>query len=563
MDDEEWIYGVFCSFTTPINRFVSRHQSVLKVLRNHPDLMPRTLLFFNSSTVAYFHTVFGYGPLENSILSHSLGRAKQTFGNVGSLDYDCPRGGLYPLDFALGWPDGLQWLLGVGYKPEVTLELSIFVGDIESTKILLEADGFALAKHPIVLCMASCSNRLDMQGVIVDALKNSRTTLRHFALERFPVCDKNSTGLLEEGVLDSRAVEVWNKLLHMRIYPPIELHPGHLPTIYSVIQPCSQVGFLDKLYDSGFKSIDGGVESMPKPIQSLVMQRALMSSNGFDVVKWFIDKQANLEFITEGSFPNVLFYFSIAHSELIRGSTSTLSKSTLDGLVSEAAASCNPLRTDGCSCYCSSLGGCLPLHKIWVCNPRWTAHEGCKLMTMEVLMSTLYNWTHICRMDEAQIMLYYQEMCRLEIFDRLGMAHTCCTYTATRSIERKSMEDEEQRRLQDEDSVLKRQLTAIMKAFEILRNEHPGDMKDFWMHWWQRVNEILPELTPEERCRCRGLDRKDKNFHSSLRERIQALSELRAGIERDIEESKGFPDKKFDKIIDMHLGNGRSLFPQS
>jgi hypothetical protein len=161
-------------------------------------------------------------------------------------------------------------------------------------------------------------------------------------------------------------------------------------------------------------------------------------------------------------------------------------------------------------------------------------------------------------MDEAQIMLYYQEMCRLEIFNRLGMAHTCCTYTATKSIERETMENEEQRRLQDEDSILKRQLAAIMKAFENLRNEYPGDMKDFWMHWWERVNEILPELNPEERCRCKGLNRGDKNFQSLLRERIQALSELRADLERDIGKSKEFRNKEeFDDVIKAWLPSRR------
>jgi hypothetical protein len=507
--------------------------------------------------------VFGYGPLENSVLSRSLDHVKQTISNDGVLNFDCPRSGLYPLDFALGWPDGLQWLLEVGYKPEGTLELSIFVGDVESTRILLEADGFALAGYPVLLCVASSSDRPEMHSLVVDVLKKSRNKLRQFALEHLPVYGEDCTDLLEDKVLDSRAVEVWRKLLHLPIPVPTELYPGNLPSVYSAIDDYSRVGFLDALYDHGFENIDGSGISKWTPFQNLVTKRAWSTGNGLAVLKWFIDKKASLHFITVDSFPNILFYFAIAYSELIRGIIRINSKITLDALVSEAAASCNPLCTDSCSCYCSSLGGCLPLHKIWVCNPRWTAHEGCKSMTTAVLMSTLDKWVQICRMDEAQIMLYYQEMCRLEIFDRLGMAHTCCTYTATYSIERKSMEDEEQRRLQDEDSILKCQLTAIMKAFGNLRNEYPGDVKDFWMHWWQRVNEILPELNPEERCRCKGLNREDKNFQSLLRDKSQALSELRADIERGIGESKEFKDKAFDKVIDMHLAKGRSLSFQS
>jgi hypothetical protein len=313
--------------------------------------------------------VFGYGPLEKSILSRSLDDVKQTIGNVGSLNCDYPRGGLYPLDFALGWADGLQWLLEVGYKPECTLELSISIGDVESTRILLETDGFALAEHPVVLLLASYSDRPDMHSVVVDVLKRSRTDLRQFALEHFPVYDKDCTaGLFEEKVLDSRAGEVWSKLLHMPIPLPTGLYPGHLPTVYSAIDAGSQVGFLNALYDHGFESIDGSGESISIPIQSLVMEQAWISGNGLAVLKWFINKGANLEFISDNSFPNVLFYFAIARSESIRRVSSIHSNSTLDDLLSTAAASCNPLCTDSCSCYCSSLGGCLPLHKIWICN---------------------------------------------------------------------------------------------------------------------------------------------------------------------------------------------------
>jgi hypothetical protein len=464
------------------------------------------------------------------------------------------------LDFALGWADGLQWLLEAGYKPEGTLELSIAVGDIESTRILLEADGFAIAEHPDVLYAASCSNRPDIHGVVIGVLKKSRKNLRQFALEHLPVYDEDCTGLFEEKVLDSRAVETWERLLHMPIPLPPELHPGHLHTIYSAVHCKSQVGYLDALYDHGFESIDGISDStLISPIQSLMSNYAWVTGNGLAVLKWFIDKQASLEFIENDSFPNILFYFAVAHSEFIRGVISIHSKSTLDSLLSAAAASCSPLTTDSCSCYCSSLGGCLPLHKIWICNPRLETHEGCKLMTTAVLKSTLENWVQICRLDEAQTKLYYQEMCRLEIFDRLGMAHTCCTYTNTRFIKREIMEDEEQRRLQDEDAILKGQLTAIMKAFEQLRSEYPGNLTDFWAHWWQQVDEILPELIPEERCRCKGLDRRDKKFDALLMERVKTLSELRASIEIDAEESKGYRGKSFDKIIEMHLAKGRSL----
>ncbi|KAF2266126.1 hypothetical protein CC78DRAFT_542831 [Lojkania enalia] len=518
------IYYVLAVFKTPLGRDVLRHQRILRVLRHHLDL---TILF-------------GYGPFESSILSRSQDYMLQIFKHNGTLNRDYKGSGLYPLDFALGWPDGWNMLLEAGYKAETTLELSISIGDLESTMILLEAKGFSLAEHPSILVIASQSDSLDVQRAIIGALKKCRENLRNIALENLFDKETDGQGLLQESVSDSRAIKVWNELLKRGIPVPKELHPGHFPTIFALVRSICRVEFLDALYDAGFEFVDGEHKSIGTPLLEMLRSKAWEYSNGLNLVRWFINKQANLNFTTDDSFPTILFYFAIVF---------------LKELAPLATSFCDPLRTDGCSCYCSSLKGCLPPHKLWICNPQMKDHKGCMSITKALLNSSLEKWVQLCRLDRAQTTLYYNEMSRVEIFDRLGMAHTCCTYSDRPRISKETMEEVQQGQLRDEDSQLSGQLNLIMEAYEQLRKEYTGNFPDFWAHWWVQVDEILPELSPEERCRCKGLDRLGKDFHTSIRERVKFLSEYRAKVEENALKANGYYGMQFVDVIRLHFAD--------
>jgi hypothetical protein len=88
-----------------------------------------------------------------------------------------------------------------------------------------------------------------------------------------------------------------------------------------------------------------------------------------------------------------------------------------------------------------------------------------------------------------------------------------------------------------------------------------GISRSFWHLWWTKVDEILPELSPEERCRCKGLNRFGNNFSDMLEDKTKLLSERRAQIEAGALRSKGYYGNDFLDIIHLHFadcGSGSS-----
>jgi hypothetical protein len=423
--------------------------------------------------------VFGYGVLEKSILNRSQSHMLQILEQNSARCLKFDESGLNPLDFALGWPYGLRKLLEVGYESQYTLQLAISMGDLELAQLLLEAKDFALTTEPLILQKTSQSNSESLQRLIIDTVKNLRQRLRSLALENLVDQEMGDSALLQEKVLDESAIEVWNRLTKKGIHVPKELHPGPFPALFCFVDSNCSTKFLDALYEAGFESVDGADKSVATPLLILLFRESpWRSRNGHNLVKWFIDKQADLNFITKWSFPTVLFYFAIAFFQSTRipcQNTTTF----LKALVPSASSMCDPMGTDTCSCLCSSLNGCLPIHKIWACDPLEMAHEKCRFVTKAWLETCVEEWFQLCRFNQIQITLHYQEICRLEIFDRLGMAHTCCTYSERARIIRRTTNGNKRKQLQEEDFDLDKQLDLILKAYERMRRAYVGDFKVF------------------------------------------------------------------------------------
>ena len=95
----------------------------------------------------------------------------------------------------------------------------------------------------------------------------------------------------------------------------------------------------------------------------------------------------------------------------------------------------------------------------------------------------------------------YAELTRLELFERLGMVHTCCfrrrrdiTYWcgAVLSVP-KEPDVQETMRLQDEDRFYATQLDMLMREYRSAREKYEGTLKAFLRRWWGVVDQILPE----------------------------------------------------------------------
>jgi hypothetical protein len=159
---------------------------------------------------------------------------------------------------------------------------------------------------------------------------------------------------------------------------------------------------------------------------------------------------------------------------------------------------CDPVATGSCNCYCSSYG-CAPIHMKW---KRCDRIENQDSRDWEGRQKESDRLAKLSGLSITTQEGYFSELCRLEIFERLGMAHTCCDYEKNhpgddpvnygyRMKERISDEDREE--LYAEDAELYTQLSALMGVYRTLRIQHSGPFLDFWQAWWAIVDDTLLE----------------------------------------------------------------------
>lgn len=104
--------------------------------------------------------------------------------------------------------------------------------------------------------------------------------------------------------------------------------------------------------------------------------------------------------------------------------------------------------------------------------------------------------TELMKLSRTQKEICYAELCRLDVFDCLGLIHTCCGHGY---VYRDPKEDHEREKCQEDDSELITQLNLIMTAFERSRKACGEKIEKFWVSWWERLGHILPPLSSTER----------------------------------------------------------------
>ncbi|KAK4442948.1 hypothetical protein QBC34DRAFT_417980 [Podospora aff. communis PSN243] len=148
---------------------------------------------------------------------------------------------------------------------------------------------------------------------------------------------------------------------------------------------------------------------------------------------------------------------------------------------------------DACECYCST-NGCLPIHMISVLETKSSVKSWFKIQ------DDIFDWIEDCgaRYNGDQYRHYLTAACRLEVFSRLGMAHTCCRTNSR--LESQKMSEETKRELREEDSELKEQLDLIMSAFQaVVKGQEPRQFRPTWRRWWRKLDTLLLPLLPSER----------------------------------------------------------------
>ncbi|KAH7393685.1 hypothetical protein BKA64DRAFT_93224 [Cadophora sp. MPI-SDFR-AT-0126] len=165
---------------------------------------------------------------------------------------------------------------------------------------------------------------------------------------------------------------------------------------------------------------------------------------------------------------------------------------------------------DSCRCFCGGQG-CLPTHLLWRCPHSDSSYQSgginhCFGVDMTRKIKILRKWLSCWSMSKKTQNFIYDEIVRLQLFDRLGMAPTCCAqngYVCPENMESGLMPKDEKARLREGDSELSKQLQILLHEFRRGKSKFSGCFDDFWLAWWQVVDEILPPLLPLEACRRR------------------------------------------------------------
>lgn len=414
--------------------------------------------------------------------------------------------------------------------------------------------------------------RSKTRRLLVELARNRRAALASLAMLHLPRLALDELGISQDGPMDSNALATYNSLRAFGVDVPRVLYPGTRPLLLSFNIMCRLGGLrlAQALHEQGLCDLNACTDEMT-PLASLFLEH-VGDEQKEEAICWLLEQGASATFSSAAMMPNFLFYLASVYDAapiyqarpLI--STATLirpwignfrepgkptgpllaapsERKTTPAMIRIAAGYCNPVGRDSCQCPCSSAG-CLPLHKFkngvavgeaaswddteltWMSNRvRWIPKRWS--MISEMVLA----WIQDCQLDREQTMVYLRDACRLEIFTRLGMAHTCCTFgveTTTSHTtqvdapkrdkvvvhvprnqltcrplppfpQRRERDEETRRELEEEDSELRQQLETIIKAYDDALKVHRGAITEFWTWWWAVMQDLLPEIPAEQR----------------------------------------------------------------
>ena len=552
---------------------------------------------------------FGYGELEQAIVCRSLTHLDHILHrDLYITPVDWPNNRLSPVELAVGWPTGLRRLLNAGWPADQGLFLSVDRKDSESIKIILAAGRFVnprgtwdrVLRILAELVSKGLAGRVSRTyQALTRSLVSHRQTLKALATENLPQDETIKLGLLSKEILDSSAPAIYRELQKRRIrvlqlFDPVFPLDGadDYGSIYHTLSASYtyfKLSLLNLLYNAGFDEVDISDRHGETPLRLAcrVITVSWYREPSALLIHWFLDKGACPTFACADPYPNVLFYVATIYAEYSRRDKKRYHRG-FKTLVRRSTALCDPTNSDGCQCYCSSAG-CLPVHKFWTCDSNQHLDTTCKSVDSSTLLKALYEWRRLCGMNEAKAKWCYKEICRREVFDRLGMAHTCCeSHFCCRglmcdgeSVDRMSrtycmgsycpcnhrlycVDRRDCDRLQEEDAESKKQLDLIMQAFQNRYRRYTGGIQHFMKSWMQDLEEILPDLLPQERCKMRCLRFIDYPIYRDSPDYLAKEKEVlnwRATREKEALAMKGYLGLDFIDVIRRHFADDLSPEP--
>lgn len=446
-----------------------------------------------------------------------------------------------PLSLAIGWTAGIKILLDGGADPLRATFNAIGRGDEASVELLLpKCPLFPIQTHSLHLRERSIlSYALWVHSpqtiirLIVKELAKDHQELTNLALQNLSHHQLRSFGpTLKNGNiswLQGKEHQVITALSERGVDIPAKILPCSYTSVYH--DTCMSVYAADELWACGLCAID-----LPNPLGCTPLLFACTEPN--KMISWLINRGARAMDFPQLGIKSYLHVAAVA----LQGTYSIVDHKYDLSSLNQA---CSQTLTDSCICYCSS-DGCSPVNYLL---KKW---QDFQVWDWERKSRTLCEWLDSNDIDSGEQETCSLEACRLEIFERLGMAHTCCHFEyklVDWPLEAVCvmipMPEDEQSELQDEDRCagLVQTLEAYMRLYKTLRMKYPGPIPIFWKAWWSTLTGLLPPRGPEVRC-----DGNCADSRQAMGERVKADE----GNETENETSDG-------NSPDSGPGTGRDL----
>lgn len=253
-------------------------------------------------------------------------------------------------------------------------------------------------------------------------------------------------------------------------------------------------GYHEILHNTGFLHADNVCGRIGTPLahhcRLFIEQSSTRWENVllYDRIRWFI---------SNGAEPNFWFWRGVegrarwSHLRFYVAATRSYGYYSSHNLLKDCG---QEYIQDACACPCSS-GGCIPPFKFWaICKTvdrgqhnQCESHLGRRWIDLAHWMS----WLHYSKSRKEHT---YREICRLELFDRLGLKHSCCM--------RSYCDRQERQHFHREDAKSRKQLELLMRFYQVIRHFLSDlSVEKFWSVWCAAADAVVLPFLPAEACK--------------------------------------------------------------
>jgi len=398
------------------------------------------------------------------------------------------------LTLATGWPAGLEMLLKAGAEPFAAIEEAIRQEQLQSISLLLD-HGCPMFGPDTDLVDFAVDSLVSPNVILllIERLAGRRQELLQLALDHLPEAVIETSWcnyhVQPRPLLDYNAVKIYDQLKTHCVEVSEALWPGPYTTIYHSPSVHNSSSLAMKLYELGFRDIDKPDDQGTTPLVSAIEACGCENDDCTQLIQWYMDLGVTLgprPFLTHILNRSIYFPTTIPVGLWSDG------RRKLDDMLKifRQLVHGDAQKNDDCRCWCSTTG-CTPVGVV-LRKGSFFLIEDSRGLQLLIRRRWLYLLPRDSWLGLALDQDYFAEICKLEIFDRLGMAHTCCHRSQICPKGDFPITSDERKELQEEDQGLKKALDLYVELYLDLLQQHQGSFESFWISWWFSMDHLLP-----------------------------------------------------------------------